>query len=102
MTEKEENLPAVKTEEDEKVLPAEKCCREKGVSDICFGFCLNDDNKSRAIQQTGICGKWFKIIEECNKGFDKFLYITTRIIKIQIGSTIIIKNLIFRLETNYH
>ena len=45
-----------------------KCCREKGVSDLCFGYCLkeNRNTKSRAI--TGRCKEWFEQIGNCKKG----------------------------------
>ena len=52
--------------------PEEKCCREKGVIDECFGFCQREDGaiESRDIQtlQTGVCGVWFKQIEQCSTG----------------------------------
>ena len=52
--------------------PEEKCCREKGVIDVCLGFCLREDGAidSRDIPtlQTGICGVWFKQIEQCSTG----------------------------------
>ena len=40
---------------------AEECCRERGVPDVCFGYCEKENEV--AVQrnlQTGICGKWFK------------------------------------------
>ena len=40
------------------------CCREKGVPDICFGYCLKERKaESRAI--TGICHRWFELIGKC-------------------------------------
>ena len=45
-----------------------KCCREKGVLDICLGYCLKEmeDTKSRAI--TGRCAEWLAVIGQCKKG----------------------------------
>ena len=51
----------------EDVTDAEKCCRENGVLDVCFGFCLKEREKT-GTRSFGICGKWFKQINECRKG----------------------------------
>ena len=44
------------------------CCREKGVPDVCFGYCLTErkNTKSRAI--TGFCEQWLKQIGHCKTG----------------------------------
>jgi len=38
-----------------------KCCREKGVSDTCFDYCVMERNI------TGICEEWVKQIGRCRK-----------------------------------
>ena len=45
-----------------------KCCREKGVPDVCFGYCSigSTDVSSRAV--TGACKNWLKEISDCDKG----------------------------------
>jgi len=50
----------------------EKCCREKGVSDVCFGYCSTEtkDIKSRAI--TGVCEELLEQIDRCKKGCTVF------------------------------
>ena len=42
-----------------------ECCREKGVPEYCFGYCLKEatETKSRAI--TGFCEEWLKQIGQC-------------------------------------
>ena len=45
------------------------CCREKGVPDVCFGYCekaTSDDERSGI--KTGICEKWFPVIGQCRGG----------------------------------
>ena len=47
----------------------EKCCRENGVPDVCFGYCekeTKDDERTGV--KTGICEKWFKTIGKCAGG----------------------------------
>ena len=58
----------------ERVSDIEKCCREKGLIDYCFGYCKWGLTKtvSRSLQ-TGICRKWFSTIEECRKGVCHFV-----------------------------
>ena len=51
----------------EDVTDAEKCCRENGVLDVCFGYCLKEREKTGS-RSFGICGKWLKLINECRKG----------------------------------
>ena len=52
---------------------AEACCREKGVPEVCFGYCkkpkkpTSNDGKL-AMMSTGICGKWFEVIGKCMGG----------------------------------
>ena len=44
----------------------EKCCREIGVPDVCFGFCRKEHEKEvRKERQFGICEKWIPKIDEC-------------------------------------
>ena len=51
----------------------QKCCREKGVIDVCFGYCETSEDKpekqamARQGPVTGICEKWFEIIGKCAK-----------------------------------
>ena len=49
-----------------------ECCRENGVPEYCFGYCLKEtkETKSRAI--TGACEEWLKQIGQCNKGLSVF------------------------------
>ena len=47
---------------------AEKCCREKGVPDVCFGYCQKESRNDKLRIKDGICTRWFKIIGECRKG----------------------------------
>ena len=47
---------------------AEKCCREKGVPDVCFGYCQKESRNDKLRIKGGICTRWFKIIGECRKG----------------------------------
>lgn len=51
----------------------EACCREKGVPDICFGYCekatSENDEQARADlwgPATGICGIWSDVIGKCH------------------------------------
>ena len=53
----------------------EECCREKGVPDVCFGYCIRKGTP--AVDRTGIrgtllitqiCEKWFDEIGECRPG----------------------------------
>ena len=47
----------------------EKCCREKGVPDVCFGYCEKDrTTEQRQGMKTGICDKWFEAIGKCLQG----------------------------------
>ena len=41
----------------------------KGIPDVCLGYCELETRKGapRGIQ-TGICGKYFKYIGDCQKG----------------------------------
>ena len=49
----------------------ETCCREKGVIDVCIGYCFKKGGSiGRSI--TGICTKWFSTIKDCFKG--TFIY----------------------------
>ena len=53
----------------ERVSDIEKCCREKGLIDHCFGYCKWGLTKTvPRSQQTGICVKWFSTIEKWRKG----------------------------------
>ena len=48
--------------------PQQCCCREKGVADICWGYCVDikDTNYiSRSLSVVGVCKKWFSIINYC-------------------------------------
>ena len=45
-----------------------KCCREKGVSDICFGYCLTEEKNTKSGAITGVCEEWLKQIGHCRKG----------------------------------
>ena len=50
-------------------LDQEKCCREYGVPDVCFGYCETEMSEGyRSGVKTGICEKWFKIIRKCGEG----------------------------------
>ena len=51
----------------EDVTDAEKCCRENGVLDVCFGYCLKEKEETGS-RSFGICDKWFKQINKCRKG----------------------------------
>ena len=55
--------------------PLEQCCRDRGVPDVCFGYCMKEHrgpNEARRIQ-TGICKNWFKDIRDCQHGiYNKF------------------------------
>jgi hypothetical protein len=47
----------------------EKCCREKGVPSVCFGYCERTTRYSqRSGIKAGICEKWFKVIGKCRGG----------------------------------
>ena len=49
--------------------PVEECCREKGVVDVCLGYCESDkSDKERSGMKAGICEKWFNQIVECRNG----------------------------------
>ena len=52
--------------------PREKCCREKGVPDVCFGYCMrtrtHEASRFRSGGITGICEKWLDEIGECRQG----------------------------------
>ena len=62
------------SKEVEGVSDIEKCCREKGLIDHCFGYCKWGLTKTvPRSQQTGICVKWFNTIEECRKGICHFV-----------------------------
>ena len=61
------------------------CCREKGVPDICFGYCLKERKaESRAI--TGICHRWFELIGKClGSNYNTSQQLHNRIIKFLFG-----------------
>ena len=45
------------------------CCKEKGVPDVCFGYCEKErTSKQRQGIQTGICKSWFEQIGICLGG----------------------------------
>ena len=49
--------------------PGVSCCREKGVPDVCFGYCEKESSsKQRQAIQTGICQNWFEQIGICRGG----------------------------------
>ena len=61
--------------------PGEECCREKGVVDVCFGYCESErSNAARSVMKTGICEKWFKQIAECRDGIKTFVIIVCIIV----------------------
>ena len=45
----------------------EDCCREKGVPDVCFGFCRKEKNVGSRVV-TGTCDKWLETIGKCRGG----------------------------------
>ena len=48
--------------------PYQCCCREKGVVDMCWGYCVDIRDKkytSRSLAVRGICYKWLSIINYC-------------------------------------
>ena len=48
--------------------PYQCCCREKGVVDICWGYCVDIKDKrysSRSLAARGPCQKWLSIINYC-------------------------------------
>merc|ERR1712198_812902 len=53
---------------------AEACCREQGVPDLCFGYCLPGQlAKQRQLKSVGgLCGQWCDQIEECFEGTEDY------------------------------
>ena len=45
-----------------------KCCREEGVPDYCFGYCLTGRKNTASRAITGACKEWLKEIGDCSKG----------------------------------
>ena len=46
--------------------PRQCCCREKGVVDVCWGYCLDiKEYSSRSVAVLGICEKWMSLINYC-------------------------------------
>ena len=46
--------------------PRQCCCREKGVVDVCWGYCLDiKEYSSRSMAVLGICEKWMSLINYC-------------------------------------
>jgi len=45
-----------------------KCCREKGVPEMCFGYCLTERKNTQSRAITGFCEEWLKQIGQCSKG----------------------------------
>ena len=46
--------------------PRQCCCREKGVIDVCWGYCLDiKEYSSRSFAVLGICEKWMSLINYC-------------------------------------
>ena len=46
--------------------PHQCCCREKGVVDICWGYCVDiKEYSSRSLAVLGICEKWMSLINYC-------------------------------------
>ena len=42
-----------------------ECCREKGVPEYCFGYCLTGTTKTKSRAITGFCEEWLKQIGQC-------------------------------------
>ena len=55
-----------------------RCCREKGVVEVCEGYCMKRVASSRSGAVMGICGKWFEDISKCVAG--KFIHIVVCLI----------------------
>merc|ERR550519_1273816 len=46
----------------------EKCCREKGVPYLCFGYCDRDSSiEQRQGMKTGVCENWIQQIVKCRE-----------------------------------
>ena len=54
-----------------------ECCRTKGVSKHCLGWCLsdNDDSSARSGTARMACSEYEKIIETCTKGNERYTFI---------------------------
>ena len=60
----------IKTMETMEIIETDeiKCCRENGVPDYCFGYCLIERKKSESRAVTGVCKRWLEQIGHCTKG----------------------------------
>ena len=63
------NIPHQQESSTECNTPHQCCCREKGVVDVCWGYCVDIkeySSKSRSMGVVmGICAKWMSLINYC-------------------------------------